>query len=67
MSGKGGKPRRNPGIKGVRPDRKAVKRVEAIARGYYQLRSNSRACFDDSCNLGVDDTDVFPVEASREA
>lgn len=33
MSGKGGKPRKHPGIKGKRPDRKAAKREEAIKRG----------------------------------
>lgn len=33
MSGKGGKPRKHPGVKGKRPDRKAQRREEAIARG----------------------------------
>jgi hypothetical protein len=32
MSGKGGKPRKFPGIKGKRPDRKAQRVADAIAR-----------------------------------
>jgi hypothetical protein len=38
MSGKpGGKPRKHPCIKGKRPDRKAKKREEALARAAAKL------------------------------
>jgi hypothetical protein len=43
MSGKGGKPRRNPGVKGVRPDRKAQKRADAEARNALTLPQNRRS------------------------
>jgi hypothetical protein len=43
MSGKGGKPRKHPGVKGKRPDRKAQRREEAIERGAPVHPKKSRA------------------------
>jgi hypothetical protein len=43
MSGKGGKARKFPGIKGVRPDRKALRREEAIERNAVTRPENRRA------------------------
>jgi hypothetical protein len=43
VSGKGGKPRKHPGVRGVRPDRKAQKRADAEARNALTKPGDRRA------------------------